>query len=95
MTNSLVFTPPKVTISVGETALWRNSSGVQHAATADRNKVAKPENMHLPDGAEPFDSGTLKPGEEWTHTFEVSGRYQYVCLPHESAGMIGEVVVEE
>lgn len=95
MTNSLEFTPPEVTISVGETVLWRNGSDVQHTVTADRDKVSNPEKMHLPEGAEPFDSGTLQPGEEWSYTFEVPGRYQYVCLPHEAAGMIGEVIVEE
>lgn len=29
------------------------------------------------------------------HTFEVPGRYEYVCTPHRGYGMTGTVVVEE
>ncbi len=47
----------------------------------------------LPVGAKPFNSGNLKPGQAYRHTFTVPGRYRYFCVPHEGAGMIGEVVV--
>lgn len=33
-------------------------------------------------------------GFEYEYTFEVAGTYEYVCTPHESAGMVGEIVVE-
>lgn len=33
-------------------------------------------------------------GFEHTHTFTVEGRYEYHCDPHESLGMVGELVVE-
>ena len=33
-------------------------------------------------------------GFEYEYTFEVAGTYEYVCEPHESAGMVGEIVVE-
>lgn len=29
------------------------------------------------------------------HTFEVPGRYEYVCTPHQQYDMVGAVVVEE
>lgn len=29
------------------------------------------------------------------HTFDVPGRYEYVCTPHEQFDMRGEIVVEE
>jgi plastocyanin len=32
-------------------------------------------------------------GEEFKVTFAVPGTYRYVCLPHESHGMTGTVVV--
>lgn len=40
-----------------------------------------------------FDSGDIKPGQIWRHTFTAPGRYAYVCKPHEGMGMKGVVVV--
>jgi plastocyanin len=40
-----------------------------------------------------FDSGDIKPGEVFRHTFSAPGRYDYVCKPHHSLGMKGTVVV--
>ena len=40
-----------------------------------------------------FDSGELKPGMVFTHTFTAPGRYDYVCKPHHGLGMTGTVVV--
>jgi plastocyanin len=40
-----------------------------------------------------FDSGDLKPGTTFSHTFTAPGRYDYVCKPHHSLGMTGTVVV--
>lgn len=94
MTGDLTFNPQTVTISAGNTVEWRNTSGMPHTATGDPGKAADPANVVLPEGAEPFDSGMLSQGESYSHTFEVPGRYQYVCLPHEAAGMIGEIIVE-
>lgn len=34
-------------------------------------------------------------GHEHSHTFEVEGKYEFVCVPSETAGMIGTIVVEE
>ncbi len=95
MTQDLNFEPKAITIRVGDTVEWRNPSGLPHTATFDPTKAADAGNVALPQGVEPFDSGTVDPGESWSHTFETAGRYQYVCLPHEMAGMIGEVVVEQ
>ena len=40
-----------------------------------------------------FDSGVLKPGQVFRHTFSAAGRYDYVCKPHHGLGMTGTVVV--
>ncbi len=93
MTDALAFDPSPVTIAVGETVEWRNASSVPHTATADPSLAADPANVILPAGAEPFHSGILTAGARFRHTFTVAGTYRYVCLPHESAGMIGTVVV--
>lgn len=94
MTGELTFAPRRVTISTGDTVEWRNVSGVVHTVTADPQLASNPENVVLPKGAETFDSGTILPKGSFKYTFSVPGRYRYVCLPHEAAGMIGEVIVE-
>jgi len=94
MTGDLVFSPEAVTIESGDTVEWRNVSNVIHTATADPEKAADPGHVLLPEEAETFSSGIVPPGGTYSHTFAVPGRYRYVCLPHEGAGMIGEVIVE-
>lgn len=95
MTDRFKFDPETVTIQVGETVKWVNEpSTILHTVTAVSDKAMNSESVRLPDGAEPFNSGELQPGEVFTHTFMVPGRYKYFCIPHEQADMIGEVVVE-
>lgn len=94
MTEQLTFSPATVTISVGESVTWKNvSDGIPHTATCDASKAADPANIQLPAGADPWDSGSMSPGDEFTHTFDVPGRYDYVCLPHETLDMLGTVIV--
>jgi len=95
MTSDLKFAPETITISAGETVRWVNTSGFPHTATADIEKASNPDHVVLPEGAEPFDSGLMQPEEEYSHRFDVSGRYRYFCIPHEGAGMIGEIIVEK
>ena len=40
-----------------------------------------------------FDSGDIKQGQVWNHTFATPGRYEYVCKPHKGMGMHGVVIV--
>ena len=37
--------------------------------------------------------GAIAPGEQYRHTFTVPGWYHYYCIPHEPAGMMGNVHV--
>jgi plastocyanin/cytochrome c5 len=89
------FTPAEITIGVGDTVLWSNESEFDHTVTADPELAADPDSVILPEGAEPFDSGSVAPGETFEHSFTVPGRYRYFCIPHEGLGMIAEIVVEE
>ncbi|MDS0293162.1 cupredoxin domain-containing protein [Halogeometricum luteum] len=102
---AVAFTPPSVTVSVGEEVVWRNTSSRGHTVTAYENEI--------PDDAEFFASGgfeseqaareaynqnvggLIDSGQNYSHTFEVPGEYRYLCIPHESQGMVGTVVVEE
>lgn len=95
MSNQLKFSPGTVHIKVGQTVTWKNSSDLVHTVTLDPSAAAKKEDVKLPEGAETFNSGDIKPGATFSHTFTVPGEYQYVCIPHELAGMMGRVVVEK
>ena len=94
MDNRLRFLPDTVRIRAGSAVRWENTSDIVHTVTADPSLAARARNVRLPAGAATFDSGDLVPGETFTRVFSVPGVYQYVCLPHELAGMIGVVIVE-
>ncbi len=94
MDNRLRFLPDTVRIRAGETVVWRNTSDIVHTVTADPERAARADNVALPTGAAPFDSGDMVPGGEFSHRFEIAGEYRYVCLPHELAAMVGVVIVE-
>ncbi len=51
--------------------------------------------MALPAGVEPFDSGKIDSNGNFWHTFTTPGVYHYICVPHESKGMSGTVVVQK
>jgi len=89
----LKFEPREITIPIGGTVEWRNSSIETHTVTDNPAAAKDPAHAQLPAGAEAFDSGPLKPGQSYSHTFTVPGRYSYFCRPHEMHGMLGAIVV--
>lgn len=94
MTDLLAFHPRQVTIRLGQTIQWRNISSLRHTVTADPEDATNHADVALPAGADPFNSGTLKPNDTWEYTFRVPGRYKYFCIFHEGQGMVGQIVVE-
>ncbi|WP_049985464.1 cupredoxin domain-containing protein [Halobellus rufus] len=99
------FTPPELTIEVGETVVWRNTSSRGHTITAydsgipeDAEFFATGDYDSTEAAREAFRSefgGSIDSGATWSHTFEVPGEYEYFCIPHEQGGMVGTIVVEE
>jgi len=101
---AVAFTPETITVDVGGTVVWKNTSSRAHTVTAYEDP--------LPEGAAFFASGgydseaaarkawetdgegIIATDQTFAHTFEVPGTYPYVCLPHETGGMVGTVVVE-
>jgi len=96
------FSPSTFTAKAGSTITFTNDSDQAHTVTALEDE--------LPDGAEYFASGgfgsesearddvgagLIDPGEDFEVTLNEPGTYQYVCLPHESQGMRGTIIVEE
>lgn len=94
MDDDMRFEPASLTVKVGETVIWRNTSkGMVHTATGDPARVLDATNVRLPDGASPWDSGLIPSGSSWSYTFDVPGEYRYCCVPHEQAGMVGAIIV--
>ncbi len=93
MTDDWTYEPEKVTIEAGQTIRWDCDSTYMHTVTADPKEANDREHVKLPEGAETFDSGEIQPGESFSRTFNVPGHYRYFCIPHEAAGMIGEIEV--
>jgi plastocyanin len=94
MNPHLRFDPATVTIKAGQAVRWKNTASFVHTATADPQLAQNAADVALPAGAQPFNSGDLTQGGEYVHTFTVPGVYKYFCLPHESFGMVGTVIVE-
>ena len=94
MTAAFRFEPAQVTVPRGTAVLWRNDASAAHTVTADPARAGTAANVKLPSGVEPFDSGSLGPGESFTRQLTVAGEYRYVCRIHEASGMVGTVTVE-
>lgn len=88
------FEPGTTTIKVGDTVEWHNVGNEVHHTTTDPSMAINGGDVGSPAGAELFDSGFLKPGATFSHTFKVAGTYRYACAVHETSGMIGKIVVK-
>lgn len=87
------FDPIGLRVSPGSTVRWRNVDlGNSHTATAFHPKNSD-HSLRIPAGATPWDSGYLLPEEIHVVTLVVPGVYDYFCIPHEMAGMVGRIVV--
>ena len=101
MTSAQRFEPNTITVSVGEPVVFVNESDEAHTVTAVQEA--------LPDGGVYFASGGFSDedaarsnpsdgfileGESFEIEFDTPGNYKYFCIPHESSGMRGTIVVE-
>jgi plastocyanin len=87
------FDPLGIRVPPGTTLRWRNGDpGNSHTTTAFH-----PQNnehpLRIPTGAISWNSGYLLPEEAFSVTLTVPGVYDYFCIPHEMAGMVGRIVV--
>jgi plastocyanin len=107
MTDGLAFDPDSLTIAPGDTVVWENVGAVGHSVTAYEDEIPDGAAYFASGGfdseqaardaysAGDPDSGDVPGGESWEHTFETEGEYGYFCIPHEQAGMVASVTVEE
>jgi len=97
---SLQFEPATTAISRGDTVEFVFESG-------GHNVSGHPDahsDVVLPQGTEPWASYDIsdddinhvsldEAGTTYRHTFETTGQYTYVCVPHAASGMIGHLTV--
>jgi plastocyanin len=96
------FSPSTIEVTVGEQITFENDSSESHTVTAFEES--------LPDGADYFASGgaatedeardnvgdgLIDGGDTFTLTLDEPGTYKYFCIPHESQGMTGTIVVSD
>ena len=72
------FKPANITVKRGTKVRWINKDSTAHTATANNGRS--------------FDSGLLRKGQRYTHTFKSAGKKKYHCEIHPD--MKGSVVVK-
>jgi plastocyanin len=86
------FDPIGVYVEPGTTVRWIVRENV-HTATAYHPRNDR-HSLRIPESAQAWDSGFLvSPGDHFDVTLNVPGVYDYFCMPHEAAGMVGRIVV--
>jgi plastocyanin len=103
MTDGLVFDPDGLTIAPGDTVVWETVGSVGHSVTAYEDEIPEEAEYFASGGFDAEDAarnaypqeGDVASGETYEHTFEVEGEYGYFCIPHESAGMVASLTVQE
>lgn len=78
------FSPKELTISVGDTVVWKNVSGMHNVNGTVTTYPSNPESF----------GNNVSSGWTYTHVFNISGNYDYRCDPHFSLGMTGKIIVE-
>jgi len=87
------FDPIGLHIEPGQTVRWINRDrGNSHTVTSYHPEIFdRP--RRIPAKAKAWDSGYLLPEETFSVRFDEEGVYDYYCVPHEHAGMVGRIVV--
>jgi len=86
------FRPRGLLIRPGQAVRWVNrDAGNVHTSTAYHPANGKP--RRIPEGAKSWNSDYLMPNDSFAMVFDIPGVYDYYCIPHEQAGMVGRIVV--
>lgn len=87
------FAPRGLAVSTGTTIRFVNRDpGNSHTATAYHPDVFD-RARRIPRNAAPWNSDFLLPQESFKVTLTAPGVYDYYCIPHEMAAMVGRIVV--
>ena len=100
---AVAYRPPSLTVEAGDTVVWKNTSARAHSVTAYEQGIPDEADYFATGGYESEQAareawdgagGAINSGETYEHTFEVTGLYEYFCIPHEAGGMVATVEVE-
>lgn len=87
------FAPRGLAIAPGTTLRFINRDpGNSHTATTYHPEIYE-RARRIPAAATPWDSDFLLPGDSFEHSLSAPGVYDYYCIPHEMAAMVGRIVV--
>ena len=96
------FTPQRVSILVGNTVRWTNSSNERHSVTSmDASEDRFTSSDQCPGRGLFGRNDCLEPGATYQHTFSRAGTYDYFCKIHgnqgsyPNCGMCGRVTVRK
>jgi len=91
--SSFRFSPEVVCLRVGGTVTWTNTTtSLDHTSTDEPSQAASADDATIPPGGHGW-SLRLPSGHSASLTFKTAGVYHYFCIPHETLGMVGVVVV--
>lgn len=86
------FDPVGMYVEPGTTVRWVVRENVHTTTAYHPGNDRRP--LRIPERAVPWDSGYLvHRGDHFDVTLTVPGVYDYYCVPHEAAGMVGRIVV--
>jgi plastocyanin len=87
------FDPIGIRIEPGQSIRWTNRDpGNAHTTTAYHPSLFdRPQRIPL--RAKAWNSDYLLPNESFAVTFTEPGVYDFYCIPHEHAGMVGRIIV--
>jgi plastocyanin len=101
MVNGFRFEPSTITVEAGETVTFVNDSSDIHTVTGRQSSLPSNASYFSSGGftsesaaRADVDRGFVDPGDDYAVTLEEPGTYRYFCIPHESSGMRGTIVVE-
>lgn len=99
------YKPETITVTVGTTVVWKNTSSIAHTVTARAGQIPEEATFFASGGYDTQDAaegawregngGAIFQSETYEQTLSVPGEYVYYCIPHETAGMAGVVTVED
>jgi plastocyanin len=101
---AVAFEPKELTVSVGDTVAFEHAGGEAHNVVAYEDELPEGATFWASGGFESQEAaeagwedgkGAVQSGQSYVHTFETPGTHGYYCTPHEAAGMVGTIVVEE
>ena len=78
--SGFAYSPPTVTVHVGDTVTWIQKDSIQHTVTSDGLPAV-------------LTSTLLSLNQKFSHTFSDTGTFAYHCIPHASF-MKGTVIVQ-